>query len=47
MINVGIPGRAYYRILGLDSNGIIYNNVKTKNFNLLYIRYVQLRQIYF
>jgi hypothetical protein len=27
MINVGIPGRAYYRVLGLDSNGIIYNKV--------------------
>ena len=27
MINVGIPGLGYNRILGLDSNGIIYNKV--------------------
>ena len=27
MINFGIPGRVYYRILGSDSNEIIYNKV--------------------
>ena len=33
MINVGIIGRALYRILGLDPNGIIYNKVTNNNNN--------------
>ena len=33
MINVGIIGRGYYRVLGSDSNEIIYNKVTNNNNN--------------